>query len=1242
MAARNSQQPVEAVVLPTSQKARASQLPVEAVVLPTDAAARASQLPVEVVVLPTDAKVRDSQLVVEVVIATVFPSFTADAVIRTPNRSLTDTLTTLTDSVTRIATHPRTATDTLTTLTDSVVQIHGAVRTASDTLTLSDSLARAAALKTRTLTDTLTSITATVSGTSIKTRTFTADAVIRIPPGLNAFSANAVLRALGATAPLNFKASAIIAGGGGGTYFGGSGPGGGSAGGSGTPVPHPTVRTKMMLDGTDITPKIKWATANFVSTVNGVPGTCSFEVKDLAHTYLPITGKRLDLYIDNFLYWSGYATRAVRVYGFPVDDTRVATKTERLFRIEGVDVNILFQKRVAYNKTTPSKGQLPPPTAYRCSATKPDEWAADVQANVVVPYLLSNFTDLPADGVTFNVSSNFGSPQPDRCFAFTGAMTVGALMTDLNRMLQGVWYIDQNFVFHFHDAETATSLYTLVDDPEKYGNVATNVAPRELTFLSDGSRMINDALVWGTAVGFKNIVFHRATDNVNGPGISSVSDHGLWQYGDFNTAVGKQSTVDKIANSVVFGVTQNQQGARWDRVVITATVYQPLFQLGDVVHCISDAYNGVLASPYDAPFGNKVSTGPLSINVPIRRIEVTFPTPNHAKFQLTLSREIDEPYNAFEFLFPPFSFSFPPIDIPPIDLPPLPSEPCTDCQVGWGTDLGGFSTFQNTSTTVVGSGSHLDITSGGHTGSSLHLVRGLNWNRPTPSTILMEFIVPDVVAVGASSQRLLLGANVTPTTNARGAAFSMSDSFPNRLSVWAGVIQTSGGFTATDHAFFNGVNPGDHFFVKLITTATNQYYVKAWRSDVPETNGTLPTGAPYNAATDVMLCTSTFNQNPPALPFDQANLNQISLLTIGNGFSNVSWNVLRIEFVGGLDCTQLCPPSTCLLTNDFGDWEVTDSFSQEVMHDNAGSHFTIPSPNWVFGYGGGSHVYAAKVGSMAQGDSSNGGNASIELSKEMSNFTPGEQSSLNLPGTWTLPYSFSISSDNNHANGHAEMTISTGFGQSAQIYVDKGDFNGQANTDIHATCIVTNGGNPAGGGIGVFPRGDSGVLSLTFSKSTPGYDPNFRGDVVGTVGGLTFSATNMLGQDPALIHRLQVQVAVSTGNGLMTIPQYLATWRMEAGGLNFTPSSGAPTPWCPELSQSNPFPLNSFGCSSFAPTQIITMTSAFQAGSERVYLNGLIQRPGIDYNTDPPNGQITFTSAPVFTDKVQVCYWSLP
>ena len=103
--------------------------------------------------------------------------FTADAVIASSgtlfNRTLTDTLSTLTDSVSRVANKTRTATDTITSLSDSVSRVANKSRTLTDTITtLSDSVSRLVIFP-RTATDTITTLSDSVSRTANKSRTLT-------------------------------------------------------------------------------------------------------------------------------------------------------------------------------------------------------------------------------------------------------------------------------------------------------------------------------------------------------------------------------------------------------------------------------------------------------------------------------------------------------------------------------------------------------------------------------------------------------------------------------------------------------------------------------------------------------------------------------------------------------------------------------------------------------------------------------------------------------------------------------------------------------------------------------------------------------------------------------------------------------------------------------------------------------------------------------------------------------------
>lgn len=483
------------------------------------------------------------------------------------------------------------------------------------------------------------------------------------------------------------------------------------------------------LDGVDITDDVIITTAKFAMGTNGSPGQCEFEIRDDSHVYSPIAGKEITLDVDGVRCWLGHAIKLARGYWLPVVDTTGDPGViSRRFLVTGNDINYqAFSKRIAYRPSDPTKPTLPPPAAFRCSSTD-GEWAEGTRVDDTALYLLRNYTDLVTDGITFDIS-DFGTPNPDECATYSGAMTVGQLMTDLNRLLMGIFYVRPNRQLRYHDADTVTSSKVLTDRPTP--GDPNDIGPRDYKALRDGTTLINDALVWGAAPGFDTIRFARAIDNDNTGGVSSITDHGRWQVGDFNTHIHKQTTVQERADSIVYGLTASQKGARWPRVVVEATVYEPLFQIGEVVTCEFHAYNqGTLRrEPFYAPDGNAVSTGLVKIDLPLRKMMITFPTPTEAKFQLTLSREIDTPYDAYEFRFTRFDYPPPGGYVPrPPRIPGIPEPPC-DC-FGGGTvnrcELVQFDDFDRTQVSGWGNATPSGFTwaTGGPGGSVSSVVPG--------------------------------------------------------------------------------------------------------------------------------------------------------------------------------------------------------------------------------------------------------------------------------------------------------------------------------------------------------------------------------------------------------------------------------------------------------------------------------------------------------------------------------------
>lgn len=456
------------------------------------------------------------------------------------------------------------------------------------------------------------------------------------------------------------------------------------------------------LAGVDITNDVEISSAMFSMQVNGSPGSCSIRIKDMGHDYEPVTGKVITLDIDGVRQFVGYATRITRTYAFDVDNTAAPLTTPRFLTLEGVDINVLLSKRVVYYKLEPNLGPLRPPEALQCSAEKSDMWATNTPAKDIVEYVFDNYTDFGGDGITYDIK-DFGSPNPDACRTYSASQTFDSFMQGINQFLNGVYYIGPDEVFYYHDALVAPSAYSLTDSPDPESPDPYKIQARKITILSDATDMVNDAFVWGTAQGWDKVTFSRYQDNidvstVDGTILSSITDHGRWQKSAYPT-IYQQTTADTIAESMVNGFGEIQYGAKWDKIVVRTTVYEPVFNLGDWVDMEFWTWSGPLHSPFDAPYGNGLGTGPLQISLPLRRKEISFATNNDPVYSLTFIQQVDNPYSAYEFLFNPSKIELPPIkiNVPVIEELKATSLHCSitdtftrEVPVGWGVSDAGF------------------------------------------------------------------------------------------------------------------------------------------------------------------------------------------------------------------------------------------------------------------------------------------------------------------------------------------------------------------------------------------------------------------------------------------------------------------------------------------------------------------------------------------------------------------------
>lgn len=548
----------------------------------------------------------------------------------------------------------RTASDSVTT-SDSAVRIGTFARTASDTQTTSDTTARTGAFSRSTSDSPTFSDSATASivfiRTAADTRT-TSDAASRVVSAArtaaqtittsdSAARSGSFARTPSDTVTIYDAAGRYLSTVAPGTIY------------SASPSLDPVIRYGIVItfDGTDITDDVVIEEAEFVSIVNGQVGSCLLKVRDPNRDKSFTTGKRITLDILGNRVWTGYLSSVQRAYAF--ESTSPLT---RFLILRGADINILLKKRITFKQSAPTSMFGP-------------TYAPITKDSTAIAELVANWLDLSGDDLeTGAYVQNVGDINIDQnANVWQAGWDWGSALSTIARLTQAIYYIDPSRNLVFTDVDTPNAPYGMSDTPG-----VGEVGYREMAVLYDGASMVNDALIWGVGGGSPTPVFKRETD------ATSISTHGTWQFGQTNSGVYKQATLNKIADSIVNGSPLSKRGAKDDRVSAEITTFT----------------NGFLPAQKIAFESNVFG---FSDVIPVRRMAVTFPGGN-PRYRLALSHEIDLPFSPIDVIN--YHFAFPPINLPGIDIPPIeiPGEEC-DCGItdsftrvvadGWGTsDIG--------------------------------------------------------------------------------------------------------------------------------------------------------------------------------------------------------------------------------------------------------------------------------------------------------------------------------------------------------------------------------------------------------------------------------------------------------------------------------------------------------------------------------------------------------------------------
>ncbi len=626
---RISQLPVEGITAPTSGKARTSQEPVEGIVAPTSAKARESQVVVEGITKPTSAKARASQLVVEAVVQVVNVQDVQLGLINQTGVTFAPTVAITTQrpspnfiNQTAVAFAPTVSTVGAQTVTLPLLTVVG--------VPFAPSVAFTGQISFPYLIDRLGDVTPErIVGGSIGALALTPSVASSQTVALPRISRTPTLFAPTVSTPslqtitlglLNYTGVAYA------PFVART-----TTDGEGHVVPDDNV-VEILLDGVDIADDVVVSSAEFSSSANGISGQCHFRVKDTPNTRAFVIGKELLLRVNGLNVWRGYVSSVKRVYAFEAEDRAVLKA--RFFDIEGWDINILFTKRIVYERANPA----------RLGARL---YSADNTSDLVVLRdLFDDFLALDADGLnTTKLVEHVGSVNIDQpANPITPAYPWMATMRSITALTNAIWYIDPDKCVVHTDVDTPNAPWALSDAP----NNTTSLGYREMTLINDATQMVNDALIWGLMLGGDHVAFHREED------ATSETAHGRWQYGELNGSMYKTATVTRRAESIVDGSPLSKRGAKDDKVSLAVTTFQDGFRVAQKVDFTSEVFG-------------------FNDVIPIRRMDINFVSRHKLRYRLFISHEIDMPWNGFDNYY--YNYAIPDIPVPVLPPPPKPLPP---------------------------------------------------------------------------------------------------------------------------------------------------------------------------------------------------------------------------------------------------------------------------------------------------------------------------------------------------------------------------------------------------------------------------------------------------------------------------------------------------------------------------------------------------------------------------------------
>jgi hypothetical protein len=350
---------------------------------------------------------------------------------------------------------------------------------------------------------------------------------------------------------------------------------------------------------------VVFAQTTFQAIAGAQPGTCEVTLKDPNNELSFTEGSEIRCVIDGVAMWGGFLMQIER--GFFFSDRPV-----RKWVLHGVDYNILFDKLYLYNHDNPGLS-LHKNAPYPQGTIDRDYLVSEMRNDSDIKLVLGgriNYQSLISEIGTINPDGPGIPVNPGASLRALFQDCSGIVLADQPGAV--IWYInpDRRVVYAAQDTNIAP--FSVSD------NSSTDVGCRNLVLTTDISNLRNNVVLFANSLNPDPhaspppYLLYRRNEMT-----ASVGQYGLWQYSE-QVPHWSQAWLNARSTKLLFQNGTPAQRGSW-------TMFRPGLYPGMIVTVASDAY-GVVE------------------NLPVRSIDISFPTPHYAQIDVQASFDTLDPW----------------------------------------------------------------------------------------------------------------------------------------------------------------------------------------------------------------------------------------------------------------------------------------------------------------------------------------------------------------------------------------------------------------------------------------------------------------------------------------------------------------------------------------------------------------------------------------------------------------------